>query len=95
MKEKIKRAKNTMEKNNLCPKCSGKLFHNKGISKKTGNPYENFKCGKCDYIEWINQKEPDKSRLKSEGLVILNENLKNITKELSEIKKRLQVSEEK
>lgn len=28
------------------------MFHNKGISKKTGKPYENYKC-KCGEIEWV------------------------------------------
>jgi len=36
-----------------CPKCGSKIFHNKGISKKTGKPYENYKCGGCDYIRWV------------------------------------------
>lgn len=39
-----------------CPKC-GKfsIYHNKGISKKSGAPYENYKCSNkvCDYIQWV------------------------------------------
>ena len=38
-----------------CPNCGNNLFHNKGISKKTGKPYENYKCGQCDYIKWVDQ----------------------------------------
>lgn len=40
-----------------CPKCGAKVFHNKGISSKTNKPYENYKCGSCDFIEWVGQKD--------------------------------------
>ena len=36
-----------------CVKCGSKIFHNKGVSKKTNKPYENYKCGSCDYIKWV------------------------------------------
>ncbi len=64
-----------------CPKCSGKLFHNQGISKKTNRLYENYKCSKCSFIEWVNQKDSGESRLRSQGLVKLSENLKKIIEE--------------
>jgi len=39
-----------------CPKgCDAKIFHNKGISKTTGNPYENYKCAECGHVEWVSQ----------------------------------------
>ena len=41
-----------------CPECGNKLYHNKGISKKTGKPYENWKCGDCEYIKWADSPEP-------------------------------------
>jgi lysyl-tRNA synthetase class I len=47
--------------NKVCQKC-GKIFayHNKGVSKKTGKPYENYKCN-CGNIEWVNLDEtPEK-----------------------------------
>lgn len=38
-----------------CPLCGKIAYHNRGISKKTNKPYENYKCGdkNCQYIEWI------------------------------------------
>ena len=38
-----------------CPKCKGIMYHNKGISKKNGKPYENWNCSneECKNIEWI------------------------------------------
>ena len=39
-----------------CPKCKGIMYHNQGISKKTGKPFENWKC-KCGNIEWINVRQ--------------------------------------
>jgi len=52
-----KNIKDTSQTNSVCPKC-GKLFayHNKGVSKKTGKPYENYKCN-CGNIKWINLDE--------------------------------------
>lgn len=36
-----------------CPKCgSMSYYNNKGISSKSGQPYENNKCSKCKHIEW-------------------------------------------
>jgi len=46
-----------MEEKN-CPQCGNKLFHNQGVSKKTGKLYENYKCGKCSYIEWVDDIKP-------------------------------------
>lgn len=46
-----------MESKN-CPQCGNRLFHNKGVSKKNNKPYENFKCGSCDYIEWVDLQAP-------------------------------------
>ncbi len=42
-----------MEETRMCPECGTKLFHNKGVSKAKGIPYENWNCPKCDFIEWI------------------------------------------
>jgi ribosomal protein S27AE len=44
-----------MEEQRTCPnlKCGSRLFHNKGISAKNGKPYENWKCAKCGFIEWV------------------------------------------
>ena len=38
-----------------CPKCKGIMYHNKGISKKNGKPYENWNCSnpECKNIEWV------------------------------------------
>lgn len=44
--------------NKLCPQCGGKMYHNKGISKKNNKPYENWKCGTCKEIEWVDIIEP-------------------------------------
>ena len=48
-----------------CPKCGGMLFHNKGVSKSNGKPYENFNCGNkdCDYIEWVDLNKVAAKRL--------------------------------
>jgi transposase-like protein len=47
--------KSDTQKPTRCPKC-GKfsVYHNKGISKKSNAPYENYKCSNknCDYIKW-------------------------------------------
>ena len=42
-----------METKQICPECGSNMYHNKGISKKTGKPYENYKCGECKYIQWV------------------------------------------
>ena len=39
-----------------CDKCEGIKYHNKGIGKQSGNPYENWKCNKCGDTEWISSK---------------------------------------
>ena len=39
-----------------CPQCGNKMFHNIGVSKKNNKPYENYKCGACQYLEWVDQK---------------------------------------
>jgi hypothetical protein len=46
----------------FCEACDKKTkhFHNQGISSKNNRPYENYKCGKCGEIEWIEQKEVKK-----------------------------------
>ena len=64
-----------------CPKCGNKVYHNQGISNKTGKPYENYKCGNksCDYIKWLDispktfsatpsarNKEPDWNAIRQE-----------------------------
>lgn len=41
----------------VCEKCGGTKYNNKGISK-TGNPYENWKCGKCKDTEWVTTQFP-------------------------------------
>lgn len=33
--------------------CEGTMYHNKGISKKTNKPYENWKCNLCKEVEWV------------------------------------------
>lgn len=38
-----------------CPKCGGRMYHNKEISKKNNKPYENWKCI-CGNIEWVDIK---------------------------------------
>jgi len=46
-----------------CPKCGGTSYHNLGISKKTGNKYENWKCKDCQEIEWVGQKKTTYEKL--------------------------------
>lgn len=76
--------------NKICPQCGNKLWHNEGISKKNGKPYENYKCAdkECGYIEWVDLKEkkelPGKPKITAE---IINDNIKIVIAELSEIKK--------
>jgi len=45
--------------NKLCPQCGNKMFNNKGISTKTGKPFENYKCSDkdCGHIEWVSSKD--------------------------------------
>ena len=43
-----------MEEERTCPNCGTKLFHNVNkISKKTGKPYTNWNCPKCDFVEFV------------------------------------------
>ena len=43
-----------MEEERTCPDCGTKLFHNVNkISKKTGKPYTNWNCPKCDFVEFV------------------------------------------
>lgn len=45
-----------------CPKCQQvTLYHNKGVSSKTNKAYENYKCAKCDYLQWIPQETVKKA----------------------------------
>jgi hypothetical protein len=64
-----------------CPQC-GKMsvYHNKGISKKSGAPYENHKCSNkdCGYIKWATKtydqhKEEDRARKQQSDLDYLEE----------------------
>ena len=45
-----------MSETKECPKCGGISYHNKGVSKTTGKPYENWKCSSCKDVEWVNSK---------------------------------------
>jgi hypothetical protein len=56
-----------------CPKCSNKMYHNQGISKKTGKPYENWKCGTCKYVEWIVQQPPNIPKSTEPSILIIDE----------------------
>ena len=49
------------ETKTLCPKCGSKVYHNKGVGKTSGKPYENYKCKNkdCDFIEWVESKKSD------------------------------------
>jgi len=57
--------KEQKQKPTRCPHC-GKmsLYNNKGISKKSGAPYENVKCSNkdCGFLEWKTMDYYDKSR---------------------------------
>ena len=44
------------DKYKICPQCGNDVYHNKGIGKNTGVPYENYKCPKCGWIEWVDNK---------------------------------------
>jgi len=37
------------------------MYHNKGISKKSGNPYENWKCGTCKKVDWVDDVSEQKA----------------------------------
>ena len=52
-----------------CPKCGGKQYHNRGVSKKNNKPYENWKCSNCQDIEWIDQWPNEKENAEIENLV--------------------------
>jgi len=75
-----------------CPKCKGIMYHNIGeshkINPKTGKeygPYENWKCGSCNNIEWVGrkrpspmagiQKEADQGEEINNALKLLNDNM--------------------
>ena len=51
-----------------CPNCGAMAYYNnKGISAKSGAPYENWKCSKCKHIVWATKtydqhKEADRAR---------------------------------
>jgi hypothetical protein len=36
-----------------CSKCGGETVFKEGVSKKTGNPYQGFKCKNCDNMDFI------------------------------------------
>lgn len=45
------------DKPTTCPQCGNQsLYHNIGISKKNNKPFENYKCNKCQHIEWVDRK---------------------------------------
>ena len=48
--------------NKICPQCGQNMFHNQGISKKNGKPYENYKC-KCGEIEWVDNKNASQRQI--------------------------------
>jgi ribosomal protein S27AE len=59
-----------------CPKCGSKLYNNKGISPKNNRPWENWKCGKCPYIEWVDLKQvPLPAQPNGNGDIILLEEM--------------------
>lgn len=47
-----------------CPYCGGTQYHNTGISK-TGNKYENWKCGSCKKVDWVDLRQPKEARMGS------------------------------
>ena len=50
-----------------CPQCGqNALWNNKGVSKKSGAPYENLKCKNCGYIKWLS-KTYDQHQQESRG----------------------------
>ena len=51
-----------------CPKCDGIQYHNRGISRKSNKPYENWKCSSCEEIEWIDQWPKEKKDAELENL---------------------------
>ena len=64
-----------------CPQCGAMtLYHNKGISKKTGKSYENYKCSSCGYIEWKKAEETNKTQ----DCAILMEEITDFRKEFNE-----------
>jgi len=69
----------------VCPKCGGRIYHNKDVSKKTGKPYENWKCGSCDYIKWADTPKETPQPKKDAALMMLDE-LISIHKVLEEIR---------
>ena len=72
--------------NTTCPQCGNKLYHNEGVSKKTGKKYENYKCGQCEYIKWV---DTPKGEPQNTGNQIAMEELANLTKGQKEIWKLL------
>jgi len=69
-----------------CPNCGKQtLYHNEGVSKKTGEPYANNKCSACKFIEWEDlrsktssqpQNSPSNASLPQNGAVILLDEIK-------------------
>ena len=79
-----------------CPECGGEIINKKGVSKKTGNPYNLWGCKnypECKYV-WHPPKETPKTngmaimydeittRLdkQTEAIKIMDQNLKNLIK---------------
>jgi hypothetical protein len=73
------------------------LYHNKGVSSKNNKPYENYKCAKCDYLQWIPQetvkkewsKAGDEMPNENKGMAIIGEMLAEILQYVKAIKKTL------
>ena len=54
-----------MSETKNCITCGGKAYHNQGISKAKGLPWENWKCGQ-GHTEWVDLKQPQEVRVASE-----------------------------
>ena len=68
-----------------CPQCGAVMYHNQGISKKTGKPYENWKCGSCGETEWVSSfpakpQTPIQQTTKQIGINTMIDLLTNIQK---------------
>ena len=74
--------------NTTCPQCGNKLYHNEGVSKKTGKKYENYKCGQCEYIKWVDtpKGEPQEPPQNRDAALMMLDELTAIHKILEEIR---------
>jgi len=79
-----------------CPQCGNELVYRKGISKRSGRPWEGYFCPDrdCGFVEWVRSEWPAKDKYKKalqpDNMEIISNTLGDIVERLKRIEKKLE-----